>query len=53
MSFEPQANFHLRLTISCPGSPDYEGHSLANLRRVAAALNARVRVSIESQNADM
>ena len=33
--------------ISRLESPDYEGHSLANLRRVAAALNARVRVSIE------
>ena len=36
--------------ISRLESPNYEGHSLANLRRVAAALNARVRVSIESEN---
>jgi ribosome-binding protein aMBF1 (putative translation factor) len=28
-------------------SPDYEGHSLANLRRVAQALHARVRVVFE------
>jgi transcriptional regulator with XRE-family HTH domain len=35
--------------ISRLESPDYEGHSLANLRRFAAALNARVRVSIESE----
>ena len=35
--------------ISRLESPNYEGHSLANLRRVAAALNARVRVSIESE----
>ncbi len=30
--------------ISRLESPDYEGHSLANLRRVAEALHARVRV---------
>lgn len=35
--------------ISRLESPDYEGHSLANLRRVAAALNAHVRVSIETR----
>ncbi len=35
--------------ISRLESPNYEGHSLANLRRVAAALNARVRVSIEAE----
>src|SRR4051812_4843455 len=29
-------------------SPGYEGHSLANLRRVAEALNSRVRVTFES-----
>ena len=28
-------------------SPGYEGHSLSMLRRVAAALKARVRVTIE------
>ncbi|MFN6963712.1 MAG: helix-turn-helix domain-containing protein [Pyrinomonadaceae bacterium] len=28
-------------------SPGYEGHSLANLRRVAAELNAKVRVTFE------
>ena len=36
--------------ISRLESPNYEGHSLANLRRVAAALNARVRVSIEAES---
>ena len=30
-------------------SPDYEGHSLSMLRRVAKVLNARVRVVIEAQ----
>ena len=30
--------------ISRLESPDYEGHSLTNLRRVAEALNAKVRV---------
>ena len=33
--------------ISRLESPGYEGHSLANLRRVASVLNARVRVSFE------
>lgn len=33
--------------ISRLESPGYEGHSLANLRRVALALNARVRVVFE------
>ena len=33
--------------ISRLESPDYEGHSLANLRRVAEALHARVRVVFE------
>jgi transcriptional regulator with XRE-family HTH domain len=33
--------------ISRLESPGYEGHSLANLRRIAAVLNARVRVSFE------
>jgi len=28
-------------------SPDYEGHLLANLRRVAEMLHARVRVVLE------
>lgn len=35
--------------ISRLESPGYEGHSLANLRRVAGVLNARVRVTFESQ----
>lgn len=35
--------------ISRLESPGYEGHSLANLRRVAGALNARVRVTFEPQ----
>src|SRR6266496_5268938 len=30
-------------------SPGYEGHSLANLRRVAEALHARVRVVFEPE----
>ncbi len=34
--------------ISRLESPSYEGHSLANLRRVAGALNARVRVTFET-----
>ncbi len=34
--------------ISRLESPGYEGHSLANLRRVAQALNARVRVTFET-----
>lgn len=33
--------------ISRLESPGYEGHSLANLRRVAQVLNARVRVVFE------
>lgn len=33
--------------ISRLESPDYEGHSLANLRRVAEVLHARVRVLLE------
>ena len=33
--------------ISRLESPDYEGHSLANLRRVAEVLHARVRVVFE------
>ena len=32
-------------------SPGYEGHSLGMLRRVAKALNARVRVTIEAKKA--
>ncbi len=35
--------------ISRLESPAYEGHSLANLRRVAEALNARVRVTFEPE----
>lgn len=35
--------------ISRLESPGYEGHSLANLRRVAGALKARVRVVFEPQ----
>ena len=35
--------------ISRLESPSYEGHSLANLRRVAGVLNARVRVTFEPQ----
>jgi transcriptional regulator with XRE-family HTH domain len=35
--------------ISRLESPGYEGHSLANLRRVATVLNARVRVSFEPE----
>lgn len=34
--------------ISRLESPDYEGHSLSMLRRVAKVLNARVRVVIEA-----
>lgn len=33
--------------ISRLESPDYEGHSLSTLRRVAEALHARVRVVFE------
>jgi transcriptional regulator with XRE-family HTH domain len=36
--------------ISRLESPDYEGHSLANLRRVAQALHARVRVVFEPED---
>src|SRR6267142_5466705 len=36
--------------ISRLESPGYEGHSLANLRRVAGVLNARVRVTFEPQS---
>ena len=35
--------------ISRLESPGYEGHSLTNLRRVAGALNARVRVVFEPE----
>lgn len=35
--------------ISRLESPGYEGHSLANLRRVATVLNARLRVSFEPE----
>jgi transcriptional regulator with XRE-family HTH domain len=35
--------------ISRLESPGYEGHSLANLRRIAEVLNARVRVTFEPQ----
>src|SRR5438132_6531921 len=35
--------------ISRLESPGYEGHSLANLRRVATVLNARVRVVFEPE----
>ncbi len=35
--------------ISRLESPGYEGHSLANLRRVAEVLHARVRVVFESE----
>ncbi len=38
--------------ISRLESPSYEGHSLANLRRVAHALNARVRVVFDPEDAD-
>ncbi len=37
--------------ISRLESPGYEGHSLANLRRVAGALHARVRVTFEPKKA--
>ncbi len=36
--------------ISRLESPDYEGHSLANLRRVAEVLHAKVRVVFESDD---
>ena len=35
--------------ISRLESPDYEGHSLANLRRVAEVLHSRVRVVFEPE----
>ena len=35
--------------ISRLESPGYEGHSLANLRRVAEVLHARIRVVFESE----
>ncbi len=35
--------------ISRLESPDYEGHSLANLRRVAEVLHAKVRVVFEPE----
>ncbi len=38
--------------ISRLESPGYEGHSLANLRRVAAVLKARVRVVFEPEEAN-
>lgn len=38
--------------ISRLESPDYEGHSLANLRRVAEVLHARVRVVFEQEVKD-
>ena len=37
--------------ISRLESPDYEGHSLSMLRRVAKALHARVRVVLEAEPA--
>jgi DNA-binding transcriptional regulator YiaG len=37
--------------ISRLESPGYEGHSLTNLRRVASALHARVRVTFEPEAA--
>ncbi len=39
--------------ISRLESPDYEGHSLANLRRVAEALHARVRVVFEPDDVNV
>jgi transcriptional regulator with XRE-family HTH domain len=38
--------------ISRLESPGYEGHSLANLRRIAGALKARVRVVFEPEEAN-
>ena len=35
--------------ISRLESPSYEGHSLSNLRRLAAALNARVKLTFEPE----
>ena len=37
--------------ISRLESPGYEGHSLANLRRIADVLHARVRVTFEPEGA--
>ena len=37
--------------ISRLESPGYEGHSLANLRRVASELHARVRITFEPEKA--
>jgi len=37
--------------ISRLESPGYEGHSLANLRRIADVLHARVRVTFEPEEA--
>jgi transcriptional regulator with XRE-family HTH domain len=37
--------------ISRLESPGYEGHSLANLRRIAGVLHARVRVTFEPEEA--
>src|SRR5437667_2467908 len=37
--------------ISSLESPGYEGHSLANLRRIADVLHARVRVTFEPEEA--
>lgn len=39
--------------ISRLESPGYAGHSLSMLRRVAAALNARVRVTLEPDAASL
>lgn len=38
--------------ISRLESPDYEGHSLSTLRRVAEALHARVRIVFEPAGAE-
>jgi transcriptional regulator with XRE-family HTH domain len=39
--------------ISRLESPSYEGHSLSMLRRVAAVLGAKVRLSFEPENSAM
>ncbi len=39
-------------SISRLESPQYEGHSLSMLRRVARALHARVRVVLEPESAE-
>ena len=39
--------------ISRLESPDYEGHSLANLRRIAAVLHSSVRVVFEPKEKDI